>query len=70
MEQKEPKPKKKLLHLRMTLDLEVDLQGVDIEEVKSRLYRMAKTAYDNGTFTGSSPATVEHYACSVREVQS
>ena len=57
----------KLAKLRLTLDVDIDPQGVPIQRLKINLNRVVQDACNNGTFTGDSPATVEGYHFIVSE---
>ena len=60
----------KIIKLRLTLDLELDPQGMTIDQLKDRIYQMVRDAVNNGTLTGDTPATVEHYTASVKQLRS
>lgn len=55
--------------LQIVIDLEVDRQGEMIQTIISRINQTLKQAMDNGTFTGETAATVEHYKFSVEPIQ-
>jgi len=58
------------IKLRLTLDLEIDPQGTDPDKLKDCLYRVIRDSVNNGTLTGDSGATVEHYTASVKQLRS
>ena len=58
------------IKLRLTLDVEFDPQGETSEALKRRMFQVVKDATNNGTLTGDSGATVEHYAVSVTQFRS
>ena len=58
------------IKLRLTLDLEIDPQGTGIDELKDHLYRVVRDSVNNGTLTGETTATVEHYTASVKQLRS
>lgn len=60
--------KSKLLKYRLTLDVEFDPQGAVSADLKHNLFRVVKDAINNGTLSGETPATVEHYAFSVKRI--
>ena len=47
---------------RLTIDVDFDPQGVSREGLQRNLNRLIQDAVNNGTLTGDSPATVEHYS--------
>ena len=51
----------KTLKLRLTLDVEIDPQGLTADDCKQYITRMVNHGIANGLLTGDSPATVEHY---------
>ena len=51
----------KLTKLRLVLDLDIDPQGTATANLKDRVTHVVHDAVDNGTLTGSWPATVEKY---------
>lgn len=53
---------------RLVLDVEFDPQGTTPEDLKRNLFQVIKDATNNGTLTGETPATVEHYAVSVKRI--
>lgn len=54
---------------RLTLDVTFDPQGETVLDLKHRLTQVVRDAVNNGTLTGDSPATVEHYDFSVKEIK-
>jgi hypothetical protein len=60
----------KTIKLRLILDIEYDPAGEPVKELKGYLYRLVRTGANEGLFTGTSPATVENYSCSVKECKS
>jgi hypothetical protein len=60
----------KPIKLRLTLDVEFDPQGMTVDRLKDHLYRVVRDATNNGTLTGDTPATVEHYTASVKQLRS
>ena len=59
----------KTIKLRLTLDVEFDPQGDTVQELTSKLNQVVRDAVNNGTLTGGSPATVEKYDYTVKEVK-
>ena len=57
----------KLTKLRLTLNLDLNPQGESVNTLKYGLNRVIQTAIDNGTLTGETEATVEHYSFTVTE---
>ena len=55
---------------RLTLDVEFDPQGVGGVELRRHLIQVVRDAVNNGTLTGDTPATVEGYDFSVKELKS
>lgn len=53
--------KAKLVKLRLVLDVDFDPQGETVESLKDNLRQVVRDATNNGTLSGSSPATVELY---------
>ena len=58
----------KLTHLRLVLDVKFDPQGVTTKGLKHHVHQVIRDAVNNGTLTGDTPATVEWYDYSVKEV--
>jgi hypothetical protein len=58
------------IKLRLTLDVEFDPQGMTVDALKDNLYQVVKDATNNGTLTGETPATVEHYTASIKQLRS
>ena len=56
------------MNYRLTLDVEFDPQGTTPADLKANLFQVVKDAMNNGTLTGETPATVEHYAFSVKRI--
>lgn len=54
---------------RLILDVEIDPQGVPPVDLKHNLHQVVRDAMNNGTLTGETPATVELYNYSVKEVR-
>ncbi len=52
---------RKLIKLRLTLNVDIDPQGEDQLAVERRLIQVVRDAVNNGTLTGDGPSTVEHY---------
>lgn len=59
----------KNIKFRLTLDVEFDPQGTPAVDLERHLYQVVKDATNNGTLTGETPATVEHYSCNVHRVR-
>lgn len=59
---------RKLEHLQLILDVDIDPQGVPLEDLKRRVSQVVKDAVNNGTLTGDTPATVEHYYYEVNHI--
>ena len=60
----------KTITLRLTLDVEFDPQGVSKTELIHNLHMVVRDAVNNGGLTCDSPATVEHYTASVKQLHS
>lgn len=56
------------MKFRLTLDVEFDPQGATAADLKHHLFQVVKDAVNNDTLTGDTPATVEHYAYSVKRI--
>ena len=56
------------MKFELLLEVEIDPQGETQESLKRRLNQTVKDAVNNGTLTGDSPATVEHYSVSIRRI--
>ena len=56
------------IKFRLTLDVEFDPQGTTPADLKNNLFQVIKNATNNGTLTGWTPATVEHYSVSVKRI--
>jgi hypothetical protein len=54
---------------RLVLNVEFDPQGETTADLQHRLFQVVRDAVNNGTLTGDSGATVEHYAFSVIEIK-
>lgn len=57
----------KLLKYRLTLDVDFDPQGTTKKQLERNLNQVIKDAVNNGTLTGETEATVEHYSFTVAE---
>ena len=57
----------KTIKLRLTLDLDIDPQGVSTPELMSNLRGIVFDAAGNGMFTGASSATIEKYDYTVKK---
>ena len=53
---------------RLTLDVTFDPQGVGGVELRRHLMQVVRDAVNNGTLSGETPATVEGYDFSVKEI--
>jgi hypothetical protein len=58
----------KTLKFCLTLNVEFDPQDETPEALEHRLFQVVKDAVSNGTLTGDSGATVEHYRFSVKQI--
>ena len=54
---------------RLTLDVTFDTQGVGGVELRRHMMQVVRDAVINGTLTGDTPATVEDYDFSVKEIK-
>lgn len=54
---------------RLILDVEIDPQGVPPVDLKHNLHHVVQDAMHNGTLTGETPATVELYKYTIKEVR-
>jgi len=52
----------KLTKLRLILDVDFNAETVNMPVLRGHLEQVVKDAVNNGTLTGDSPATVEHYS--------
>ena len=58
------------LKLRLTLDVEYEVDGPDVEDyLRERLVNMLFTADAEGLFTGTSDAEVEHWFHNVERIE-
>lgn len=57
----------KLTKLRLILDVDFDPQGVDRDTLVRQMHDVVNRAVNDGTLTGDTPATVEHYNFKVIE---
>ena len=55
---------------RLKLDVEFDPQGTPSDILVRHLNQVVRDATNNGTLTGETPATVEKYEFSVKELRS
>ena len=60
----------KTLKYRLTLDVEIDPQGTSPDDLKWNLKQVVNNAVNNGTLTAETPATVEKYDYSVKQLRS
>ena len=60
----------KTIKFKLTLEVEFDPQGTPAVDLERHLYQVVKDATSNGTLTGDTPATVEHYSCAVHKLRS
>ncbi len=51
----------KTIHLRLILDVNFDPNGVDRDTLVRQMHDVVNRAVNDGTLTGETPATVEHY---------
>lgn len=58
----------KSVKFQLVLTVEIDPQGVPTEELKHNVHKIIQNAMNNGTLTGETPATVEHYSYSVTDI--
>jgi len=58
----------KTVKYRLTLDVEFDPQGTQPAELRRHMMQVVNDAVNNGTLTGETPATVEGYDFSVKEL--
>lgn len=56
------------LKLRLTLDVEYDLDGESPEELKANLGSLVQIGMGDGLLTGAGPATIDDYSHKVEEV--
>jgi hypothetical protein len=56
-----------LLTYQLVLNVSFDPQGTTPSELEHNLHQVVKDAVNNGTLTGETPATVEHYDYSVKQ---
>ena len=54
------------LKYQLVLDVEFDPQGTTPAELERNLHQVVRDSVNNGTLTGETPATVEHYDYSVK----
>ncbi len=54
------------LKYQLVLNVEFDPQGTTPAELEANLHQVIKDSVNNGTLTGETPATVEHYDYSVK----
>jgi len=57
--------KNKFLKLRLTLDVDLDPQGVSRKDLEYQLRQVITEASINGTLTGETAATVERYSVTI-----
>ena len=62
--------KNKAIHLRLTLDIDYDSNGVSVDILKGYLHDLVETAANRGMMTGESEATVEGWNHEVTEINS
>lgn len=53
------------IKLRVVLDVEIDPQGMDVNQAAAMAHRAIRIAMSTGSFTQSSDATVEDWKCKV-----
>jgi len=51
----------KKLHLRLTVDVTYDTEGVSVEALKDMLEDLPRRASRDGGFTGDTPATIDDW---------
>jgi hypothetical protein len=56
----------KTVKYRLTLNVEIDPCGTPTDVLEHNLNQVIQDAVNNGTLTGETEATVEHYAYSVK----
>jgi hypothetical protein len=56
---------KPLIKLRLILDVDYNPQGVDRATLVQQMHEVVNREMSNGTLTGATPATVEHYKVKV-----
>ena len=60
----------KLKHFRLVLNVSIDPQGETTLNLDRQLHRVVSNAVNNGLLTGNTPATVETYDYSIKQVRS
>jgi hypothetical protein len=58
----------KTMRLRLVLDVELDPQEETELDLIHRMNQVVRDAVNNGTLTGDSPATIEHYEWAVQKI--
>jgi len=59
----------KPLKYRLTLTVTFAPNGTDPRDLKHNLHQVVRDAMNNGTLTGETPATVEGYEYSVKQIR-
>lgn len=58
---------RKHLEYQLVLNVSFDPQGTTPAELERNLHQVIRDSVNNGTLTGETPATVEHYDYSVKQ---
>lgn len=60
----------KLKHFQLILNVSIDPQGETTLNLDRQLHRVVSNAVNNGLLTGNTPATVETYNYTIKQVRS